>query len=263
MAAEEVSFSICILEGGDAMNAIPREARTVLLLPEEEKEKLREALAGAQKDLPREFSVVEPGLAMRMHAPGSNPSSGFTRADSRRLIDMLTVIPCGVLAMDRRFPGLVETSSNMGVLSMDGATISVESFSRSSTMPALHEVVDRIRAAARLGGAQFAVVPPEGPAWEVDPASRALAAAQATYRRLFGVEPRLMAVHGFLECALIRKQLPGLDIVSIGPEIRDAHKPGERVHVGSVERFYRFLSELVSDYAAGTWPPPPLPPLDL
>jgi dipeptidase D len=252
-AAADDPFSISALKGGDAPNAIPREARAILSVPEKAIERFRKALAGAQDDLTREFSAIEPELTMRMHAPGRSPSSGFKPADSRRLVDMLTVIPCGVLAMDRRFPGLVATSSNMGVLSTDGATVSVESFSRSSTMPTLHEVVDRIRAAARLGDAEFAVVPPEGPAWELDSESRALAAAQATYRRLFGADLRLLAVHGFLECALIKKQIPGLDIVSIGPEIRDAHKPGERVHVGSVERFFRFLSELVSDFASPAW----------
>jgi dipeptidase D len=147
--------------------------------------------------------------------------------------------------MDQQIPGLVETSNNLGVLTMEGATASIECFTRSSVTPAMHAVVEAIRAAARLGGAEFSIVPPEGPCWEVDPSSRLLAEARAAYRRLFGADPRLLAVHGFLECALIKKQISDLDIVSIGPEIRDAHKPGERVHIESVDRFHRLISEVL------------------
>jgi dipeptidase D len=246
-------FSIRALEGGDAFNAIPRQARAVVYVPEEAS--ARRALSDARDELARECLRSEPGLTVRIDTPAANPPSAFLPADSQRLLDMLRVVPCGVLAMDQQIPGLVETSNNLGVLTMEGATASIECFTRSSVTPAMHAVVDMIEAAARLGGADLTIVPPEGPCWEVDPSSGLLAEARAAYRRLFGEDPRLLAVHGFLECALIKKQVPDLDVVSIGPEICDAHKPGERVHIESVDRFLRLVSELLRALASGASSP--------
>jgi dipeptidase D len=246
-AAEATPLSLCAAKGGDAFNAIPREARAVVSTSQADAERLRAAVERMREDLTREFLSSEPGLTITAAPPVIAPTLGYSPADSRKWIDMASIFPCGVLAMDPRFPGHVETSSSVGVIGVDGETLAVESFTRSSVTPAMHDVVESIRAAARLGGAQFSVVPPEGPCWEVDPASPALAAARAAYHRMFGAEPRQEAVHGFLEASLIRKQIPGLDIVSFGPEIRDAHKPGERVHIASVGRFCRFLSSIVRD----------------
>jgi dipeptidase D len=143
---------------------------------------------------------------------------------------------------------LVETSSSLGVVAREGDDLVIQNFTRSSGMSAMRAVVDGLRAAARLAGAEFSVIPPEGPSWEADPNSRALAVARTAYHRLFGQDPRVMTVHGFLECSLLKKQIPALDIVSFGPEIRDAHRPGERVHIGSVERYSRLLFEVVRGF---------------
>ena len=252
--AEGLPLRLGAVEGGDAFNAIPRLASAAVCYPAAEQAGFNEAISSAREELTDEFLESEPGLSFRVTSSSALPQVCHSLEDSRRLLDMLSVLPNGVLGMDRRIPDLVETSCNLGVVAREGDHLVVQSFSRSSVTPALHAVVAAIAAAARLGSAEFSVVPPEGPCWELDPSSRALALVREAFRRLFGKEPALQTVHAFLECSLIKKQNPVLDIVSLGPEIRDAHRPGERVHIGSVGRFFRLLSEVVSDHAGETKP---------
>lgn len=247
-AAADIPLCLCALEGGDAFNAIPRQARAVVAYPSEEEAVIRRAIDAAGAELSDQHRDTEPGFSMRLASPPEPPSSGYSLTDTQRLLDTLSVLPNGVLAMDQHIPGLVETSCNVGLVALDGPSVVVHSFARSSVTPALHSVTAAIAAAAHLGGAEFSVVPPEGPCWQLDPDSPALALVQTTYRGLFGEEPRLRADHAFLECALIKKNNPDLDLVSFGPRIQDAHRPGERVHIGSVERFSRLLSEVVGSF---------------
>lgn len=248
-AASEAPISLSAIEGGDAFSAIPRTAHAVIGMGRSSLAHVHSALTRAKDDLVDEYRPYEPDLTAHIQTRDDLPPTGYTPTDSQRLIDLLSVIPCGVLAPDPRLPGLVETSSSLGVVAREGDDLVIQNFTRSSVMSAMRAVVDGLRAAARLAGAEFSVIPPEGPSWEADPNSRALAVARTAYHRLFGQDPRVMTVHGFLECSLLKKQIPALDIVSFGPEIRDAHRPGERVHIGSVERFSRLLFEVVRGFA--------------
>ena len=103
-----------------------------------------------------------------------------------------------------------------------------------------------MHALARLGGAAIEVRR-SYPPWEPDLGSSLLSSAKATHTRLFGTEPALTVVHGGLECAVLGQRLPGVEMVSIGPEIVGPHAPGERVRISSTQRFYRLLGALLDD----------------
>ena len=115
---------------------------------------------------------------------------------------------------------------------------------------AQEETVASIECAAHLAGAEFAVIPPVVPPWRVAPNSTLLTVVQAAYRGLFQREPKLVTVHAGAECGTIQQRIPGLDVVSLGPEIQRAHMPGERVSVPSVIEFYDLLCEVVRRLAA-------------
>jgi dipeptidase D len=117
---------------------------------------------------------------------------------------------------------------------------------RSSNAQALENAVATITAAARLARASIEVVR-SYPPWRPDLDSRLLATATSTFERLFGVEPALAIVHGGLECAVIGAKLPGVEMISIGPEIVGLHAPGERLGISSTQRFYRLLGGLLDD----------------
>lgn len=110
----------------------------------------------------------------------------------------------------------------------------------------LEDVVASIEAAARLAGAEVEIKR-SYPPWQPDLDSALLGTARETFERLFGVEPRLEVVHGGLECAVIGDKLPGVEMISLGPEVVGPHAPGERLSIPATQRFYRLLAALLDD----------------
>jgi dipeptidase D len=117
---------------------------------------------------------------------------------------------------------------------------------RSANAQALEEVAGRIRAAAGLAGAEVEILR-SYPPWRPNLDSHLLGVARTTFERLNGTPPALDVVHGGLECAIIGDRLPGIEMISLGPEIVGPHAPGERVGIASTQRFYRMLGALLDD----------------
>jgi dipeptidase D len=166
------------------------------------------------------------------------------------LLDLLTTIPSGVISMEGYAPRLVETSNNLGIVTLKNGVLEVHCLTRSSVADAQEEAVAAIESAARLARAEFALVPPNTDPWRLSSDSALLAIVQAAYRELFRQEPIVATVHGALECGTIQQRIPGLDVLSLGPEIQHAHRPGERVKISSVVEFYRLLCEVLRRLAA-------------
>ena len=165
---------------------------------------------------------------------------------SARALDLLATIPSGVVAMSPALPATVETSTSLNVVSTDDAVLTFSSMTRSANAVTLEDVVASIEAAARLAGAEVEIKR-SYPPWQPDLDSALLATARETFERLFGVEPRLEVVHGGLECAVIGDKLPGVEMISLGPEVVGPHAPGERLSIPATQRFYRLLGALLDD----------------
>ena len=151
--------------------------------------------------------------------------------------------------MSPDFPGLVETSTSVGEAVTEGGRLKLHSLSRSSNSSAAPQVIAALDAAARLGGGSLTLEQAD-PGWRPNLDSPALAASQRVYERLFGEAPVVTAVHAWLETAVIGDKLPGLDMVSLGPQIEAPHSPDERVNIPTVERFWRLLAGVVDELSA-------------
>jgi dipeptidase D len=161
----------------------------------------------------------------------------------------MMALPHGVLGMSRDIPGLVETSSNLAVVAEREDAVRVVTSSRSSIASALTGVLDSIRASVRLTGASFQRK--DGyPGWKPNLDSKALEVVRAVYRDRWGRDPHVTAIHAGLECGLLGERVPGLDMVSFGPQIEGAHSPDERVSVPSVARFWGALGEVLGRLSA-------------
>jgi dipeptidase D len=158
-------------------------------------------------------------------------------------------VPSGPLALSPDFEGLVETSTSVGEVVTDGATLTLHSLSRSSNDAALPEVLAALAAAVRLAGGSLDVGQAD-PSWQPNLDSPALAVSRRVYERLFGDAPIVTAVHAWLETAVIGDRVPGLDMVSFGPQIEAPHSPDERVSIPTVERFWRLLAGVVDELSA-------------
>lgn len=236
------------LRGGTKHNAIPREATATIVLSASDEPRFRSVVACMLEGMRTELRGVDDGLDVQI-ASTSRATSVATRTGRDRLLRLMAALPHGVLGMSRDLPGLVETSSNLAVVQPeDGGWLLVTS-SRSSVMPTLRAVQGAVRAAGELAGAR--VESADGyPGWKPDVASPLLAVVRDVYADLWGGPPVVTAVHAGLECGLLGERIPGIDMVSFGPQIEGAHSPDERVHVPSVERFWTALTRVLKRLAS-------------
>jgi len=243
--------------GGDKANAIPREASARLVAGTTALPTIEEALERARSAARAEFGELEPDLRLELGAAeAKTPGPAITAPCRDRLIDLLNALPHGVLAMSPEVPGLVETSVNLGVLTAGETLAAITCSCRSSLDAGLEGALTTLAAAARLAGAR-PVVRRGYPGWRPDPDAPLVRLAAAAYERTAGRPPAIEAVHAGLECGVLIDRLPGLQAVSIGPEIRGAHSPDERAQISSVESFYRHLRALVADLARSSAEPRP------
>ncbi len=240
---------IADLSGGNADNAIPREARAVLLLDElgrttlervaaEVQERVRAWRAGADDD-----AVIE-----LLGSPDPPPSRVMSPDAARTILDLLLAVPSGVLSMDERLPGIVRTSTNLGVVYLENDDVVLVSAPRSSRPSDLDALHARYASLARLAGGR-AEVTSRYPAWQPDSESELLEVVRIAHVEVYGREPHVTAVHAGLEAGEIAAHLPGLSAVSIGPTIEGAHSPQERLDVASVGRFYEVVRHALTHLA--------------
>lgn len=238
---------VASLAGGGKHNAIPREARAVVLARQEEAQAIREALEREAAAIQAEYPA-ETDLRLTFQEEPA-PERAWTEAAGRRALALIHALPHGVLAMSQDIPGLVETSTNVAAALSENSHLKILTSSRSSIDSALRATRQRIRAAAELAGA--GVEESHGyPGWKPDPNSPLLATFRQVHERLFGEKPEVAAVHAGLECGVIGEKCPGMQMISFGPRIEGAHSPDERVHVPSVARFWHLLKTLLEEMAA-------------
>lgn len=241
---EQEPFRLARFEGGVSRNAIPRDARAVISLEPDAEPAFRAAAEQELAALRAQFRGFDDGLALAIEHVGE--TDAMPEPATARVLDLVAAIPTGVIAMSPALPGTVETSTSLTVATTDAGTLTLASMTRGSNAPALEDAVATLVAAARLAGAEIEVVR-SYPPWEPHLQSRLLETAKATYAQLFGTEPGLAVVHGGLECAVLGQKLPGVQMLSIGPEIVGLHAPGERLRISSTQRFYALLGVLLDD----------------
>lgn len=235
---------LCEIEGGNLRNAIAREAYAVVALPEADKHALRSALNVFASEVQAEYSVTEPDLQLVMETEAPRKKA-IDKDTAKRLLQALYAAPHGVFAMSQDIPGLVETSTNLASVKMKpGNVIRIETSQRSSINSAKQNIADMVRTVFDMAGAQ--VSSGDGyPGWKPNPHSEILEIAVESYKRLFGVEAKVKAIHAGLECGLFLDKYPSLDMVSFGPTLQGVHSPDERMNIPSVERFWCHLTDIL------------------
>jgi len=245
---EGVSFDLAGISGGSKHNAIPREAEAIVVPDPQAKAKLEAVTAIALAAFRVELAKIDDGLRISW-TPCPDPARVLAIADRDRLVQLLLALPHGVLAMSPDIPGLVETSSNLAVVKETEGKIRVVTSSRSSVAPSLSGVLAQVRAIAALAGATVTLK--DGyPGWKPNLDSKALAVVREVYSKQWSKDPYVTAIHAGLECGLLGEKIPGLDMVSFGPQIEGAHSPDERVNVASVGRFWGALTEVLDRLSA-------------
>jgi dipeptidase D len=247
--SRETGLGLASIDGGDKHNAIPREASALVVLHPEADDTVKRVAERELAGFREEYGSSDPGLAFDIASENGTPE--VMDSETRdRILRLLLGLPHGVLALVREIPGKVETSSNVARVHTSPDALKVLVSVRSSVASALEGVTTQIEAVGSAAGGR--VEKDEGyPGWRPDPDSRMLAEAVEVWRKVHESDPKLEVVHAGLECGLIGERYPGMDMISLGPTINDAHSPDERVSITTVKRFFDFTKAFLAEMARG------------
>lgn len=241
----DLKAELVSIEGGTLRNAIPREAFATVAVAKERVEEAEKLVAQIEKCVKEEYSATDKELKITVER-GIAPAKAI---DGRVALNMVKAIygcPSGVERMSNAMPGLVETSNNMAMVKSEGGIISVHSLLRSSVESAKDDLAEKMRAIFELGGAEVEFAGGYS-GWKPDMDSPILKEMKSVYAKLFGKEPAVMAIHAGLECGILGGAYPEWDMISCGPTIRSPHSPDERVNIGSVEKLWSFIVEVLKE----------------
>jgi len=238
--AEKTPLRLVSVSGGLKDNAIPVKAEAVILAADAEAAKA--AVLELRAMLQREYRVTDPGLTVEV--TGATAELPMDQTSTERAICFMTCAPNGVQAMSADIEGLVQTSLNLGILRTAEDMLTGVFCVRSSVESQKKMLNDRLRCLTeQLGGTVD--VSGDYPAWAYRPDSPLRNRMVEVFRRQYGYDPKIEAIHAGVECGLFCGKLPGLDCVSIGPDLTEIHTPREKMSISSVQRVWNFVLEVL------------------
>lgn len=242
-ATENHKIGLARIDGGNLRNAIAREAWADIVVAHDYEAAFRSMVDDFAKHICFEFRSTEPNMQVTLE-PIEEPACLIDRQTQYNLLNALYACAHGVLAMSREIENFVETSTNLASVKMDDHQIHIATSQRSSVESAKHAAAQKIEATFRMIGAH--VSHGDGyPGWTPNPDSKVLKVGVETYKRMFGHDPIVRAIHAGLECGLIGEKYPNMDMISYGPTLRGVHAPGEKIEIKTVEMFWNLTCEIL------------------
>ncbi len=244
-ASRDFGIRISSYNAGNLRNALAREGFAVIAVPSAHAKAFEISAETFYRDLVGELHVTEPQLKFSA-APSSAVSTVWTSGLQNSVLNALYSCPHGVLAMSREIPNFVETSTNLASVKEKDGNVFITTSQRSSVESSKKDAGDMVASVFALAGAK--VEQSAGyPGWKPNPDSEILRLTVQSYKKLFGKEPEVLAIHAGLECGLVGAIYPGMDMVSFGPTIKGAHSPDERLEISSVAKFWDLTLEVLKE----------------
>ena len=241
----DLDWQLVSINGGNKRNAIAREAKAVIAAEEDTLDIINERLESYAADVAEEYGAIEKELKVGYAETEMTDAEAIDEMTAWNLVTALCASPHGVLAMSQEIENFVETSTNLASVKMtEPGVIRIGSSQRSCITAARRAAAAKMEACFVLAGA---IVKHEGeyPGWAPAAESPVRDACVASYRKLFGTDPKVKAIHAGLECGLFTEKFPGLDMVSFGPTLRGVHAPGERLDLASLDKFVALRVDVV------------------
>lgn len=247
--AAHTDLRLIAMHGGTARNAIPREAFAVFAVPALALSGMQDWVEHRLHAWRQRFAGGEAAIAVQCEPHEEAHVRAMLNGERDRVLAFFDTVPNGVSAMSADFPGVTDTSSNLGVLTLRDGMLAATFKVRSLHDARADALADKLVAFAAAQGLQ-AEKGGAYPGWTPNPASPLLQRCQQVYATQFGVPASLQVIHAGLECGLLAASHPELDMISFGPDIRGAHAPGEGVEIASVARCWQLLQGVLHDLAA-------------
>lgn len=240
-ALNNYEMGVSEINGGSLRNAIPRESVAIIALKKNE-----DFLTDFQNwanTIISELKIIEPNLSITV-IETKRPLQIMKLEDEEKLLRAIYTVHNGVYAMSASIPDLVETSNNVAKVLVKDGQIKIGCLTRSSVNSAKLDLASALKSAFNLAGYEV-TFSGEYPGWNPNPDSDILKVLENRYETIFGTKPKVVACHAGLECGILGKNYPDMDMISYGPTIKGAHSPDERVSISSVQKFWRFTLEIL------------------
>lgn len=241
----ELNIRISRIDGGNLRNAIPREAFAVVCVPKDKSASLNNLLIDYDKIVKKELFITDNGVKVTVEDSDAGISV-LALPLQRTLLNLIYALPHGVEAWAQDIKGFVETSTNLASIKTQGDKIVVTTSQRSSVDSAKTNICNKVAAVFQLAGAGYEHS--DGyPGWTPNPNSQILQVAKECWKKLYGEEPVVRAIHAGLECGLFSEKYPDMDMISYGPTLRGVHSPDERIFIPTVKKFWDFTLEILKN----------------
>ena len=243
---DNINMNLVSISGGSKNNAIPRESDAFITVGKEEKEKLFAIIKKFNEIFKNELQGQDSGVILSIKNDNSIFKDKFTKECTEKVINLLYLYPNGVNTMSANIEGLTESSTNLGILGIKNNEVEFDSAVRSSIPSLKEDIVLRIKGITKIIGGNFDSNAGY-PAWEYNKDSKIRDLCIEVYKKSYNVEPKVYAIHAGVECGLFEENLGSLDMISFGPDIKDAHTPKENLSISSTERVWEYLLEVLKN----------------
>lgn len=239
----EKIMPLCLtgLSGGAKDNAIARTCQATMVILGMHPERINDIAQQLQNEIRERYD--EPDAVVRGENVDAMGGNALTSESTSKVIALLNASPNGVQSWSQDIPGLVQTSLNLGIVTLE-ESLSLTFAVRSSVNREKQELLNRLQQLAEFYGCSYSQMG-DYPAWEYNKDSTLRDTMVQIFREMFQKEPEVVAIHAGLECGLLSEKLPGLDCVSMGPNMHDIHTSRERLEIASTRRTWEFLLEVL------------------
>jgi len=242
----EVEYHMGELNGGFKMNAIPREADVTVLINPCNESKLVAKIDEWNLIFKNELKASDSGVTLSAKRLDNAILKVLSRDTMNKVISLLVIIPNGVQTMSKDIEGLVESSTNLGVVATSDAGILFESAIRSNVKSLKYNILNQARMIAGILDIGFET-DSDYPEWEYNPDSELRDIFKRVYINMYGSEPEVAAIHGGLECGLFKEKNKSLDMIAFGPNMYDVHTPNEHIGISSIKRTWDYLLAVLKE----------------
>ena len=243
---EKVDADLIEIEGGAKPNAIPRYSRAIIAVNEEDIKEIQDIIVELNSDFVTEIGKVDPDVRLNFEKSRDSFDKAFSDELKNNIVNLLNLLPNGVISMSKNIHGLVETSVNVGVIENVKDSVNIISNIRSSVSSAKEYVGEINKIATKNLGADFEIIT-KYPAWEYKENSPLRDVAKEAYKEVSGKEFKLEAIHAGLECGIFVETIGDIDMLSIGPNMGGVHAPGEHLSISSTKRTFEFLIKILEN----------------
>lgn len=242
---DNINYELASFIGGNASNAIPTKANAIIVIDNNNKRKIENKLTIYCNELNKQYKNIENTIKYKTKEINSIPKV-ITNKEKNNMIKYITEVINGVYTWSHKIKGLVESSSNLGIINLYN-DLSITSLVRSSSKKEEKELLNTIVSLASTYGFS-ANTTKSGEAWEYDPNSKLLSLAKEIYKKQNGQDIKVSALHAGIECGTFKKANPNLDMISVGPDLKEAHTINETLYINTMPRIWHLIEEIIEKY---------------